>query len=68
MNNISPGRQAEFVVCNSNLSEAAILGFEYGFSLENENALVLWEAQVFISLIVPDNHSFEQVYQSTNLQ
>lgn len=45
LNNISPGRQAEFVVCNSNLSEAAILGFEYGFSLENENALVLWEAQ-----------------------
>lgn len=46
LNNICPGRQAEFVVCNSNLSEAAILGFEYGFSLENENALVLWEAQV----------------------
>lgn len=45
LNNISPGRQAEFVVCNSNLSEAAVLGFEYGFSLENENALVLWEAQ-----------------------
>lgn len=45
LNNICPGRQAEFVVCNSNLSEAAILGFEYGFSLENENALVLWEAQ-----------------------
>jgi 2-oxoglutarate dehydrogenase E1 component len=43
-------------VCNSNLSEAAVLGFEYGFSLENENALVLWEAQVFITLNVLDNH------------
>lgn len=38
--------QAPFKVCNSSLSEAAVLGFEYGFSLENENALVLWEAQV----------------------
>lgn len=58
LNNICPGRQAEFVVCNSNLSEAAVLGFEYGFSLENENALVLWEAQVFIprcSRFLPSN-------------
>lgn len=47
LNNVSPGHQAQFVVCNSNLSEAAVLGFEYGFSLENENALVMWEAQVW---------------------
>ncbi|GJP75071.1 hypothetical protein CLOP_g5569 [Closterium sp. NIES-67] len=37
--------QERFTVCNSSLSEAAVLGFEYGFSLENENALVCWEAQ-----------------------
>nr|AOE43333.1 oxoglutarate dehydrogenase [Rostrostelium ellipticum] len=36
---------AEFVVSNSSLSEFAILGFELGYSLENPNALVLWEAQ-----------------------
>ena len=42
---LSP-QQERFMVCNSSLSEAAVLGFEYGFSLENENALVLWEAQV----------------------
>ena len=39
------GGQAPFLVCNSSLSEAAVLGFEYGFSLANENALVMWEAQ-----------------------
>jgi len=37
--------QGQFMVCNSSLSEAAVLGFEYGFSLENDNSLVLWEAQ-----------------------
>ena len=40
-----PGEQEEVHICNSNLSEAAVLGFEYGYSLENDNALVLWEAQ-----------------------
>ncbi len=37
--------QAPFEVINSMLSEAAILGFEYGYSLAEPNALVLWEAQ-----------------------
>jgi 2-oxoglutarate dehydrogenase E1 component len=34
-----------FVVRNSHLSETAVLGFEYGWSLDDPDALVLWEAQ-----------------------
>jgi len=37
--------QAPFEVINSMLSEEAVLGFEYGFSLAEPKALVLWEAQ-----------------------
>ena len=37
--------QAGFVVANSHLSEFGVLGFEYGYSLENPMSLVLWEAQ-----------------------
>lgn len=40
-----PDTQAKAVVRNSILSEFAVLGFEHGYSLENPNALVLWEAQ-----------------------
>ena len=37
--------QAEFTVRNSILSEFGVLGFETGYSLENPNQLILWEAQ-----------------------
>jgi 2-oxoglutarate dehydrogenase E1 component len=42
--NVSEG-QARFVAHNSPLSEAGVLGFEYGYSLVEPNALIMWEAQ-----------------------
>jgi 2-oxoglutarate dehydrogenase E1 component len=42
--NLSPD-QAKFFVYDSLLSEYAALGFEYGYSVANPKALVLWEAQ-----------------------
>jgi 2-oxoglutarate dehydrogenase E1 component len=44
VNDVGVGR-GRFAVTNSILSEAAVLGFEYGYSTVNRNALVIWEAQ-----------------------
>ena len=44
LQNLSPS-QATFRAYNSLLSEAAVLGFDYGYSLTAPDMLVLWEAQ-----------------------
>jgi 2-oxoglutarate dehydrogenase E1 component len=42
--NLDPA-QAPFDAYDSNLSEAGVLGFEYGYSLDSPEDLVMWEAQ-----------------------
>jgi 2-oxoglutarate dehydrogenase E1 component len=44
LQHIAP-QQASFEIINSPLSEYACMGFEYGYSTQSPNALVLWEAQ-----------------------
>jgi len=44
LNHLDPN-QAHFSVYNSILSEAGVLGFEYGYSRDYPETLVLWEAQ-----------------------
>ncbi|HEY2250854.1 MAG TPA: 2-oxoglutarate dehydrogenase E1 component, partial [Planctomycetaceae bacterium] len=44
LQHLEPG-QAAVEICNSPLSEAGVLGFEYGYSLDWPDGLVAWEAQ-----------------------
>src|SRR5207247_7799698 len=44
LSHLRPG-QAHFEIIDSPLSEEAVLGFEYGFSLADPKTLVMWEAQ-----------------------
>ncbi|HEV3198525.1 MAG TPA: 2-oxoglutarate dehydrogenase E1 component, partial [Bryobacteraceae bacterium] len=44
LQNVAPG-QARCEIYNSTLSEAGVMGFEYGYSRDYPEALVLWEAQ-----------------------
>ena len=48
LNNIKPG-QAQYEVIDSMLSEYAVLGFEYGYSLAEPNALTLWDVSFQLS-------------------
>lgn len=39
------GAKASFTVYNSPLTEPGVVGYEYGYNLENQNVLSVWEAQ-----------------------
>ncbi|MGH7969683.1 MAG: thiamine pyrophosphate-dependent enzyme, partial [Limisphaerales bacterium] len=54
LQHISPG-QAPVEIFNSPLSETGVLGFEYGYSLDYPDALIMWEAQFgdFVNVAQP---------------
>lgn len=56
LNQLHP-TQGLYTVCNSSLSEFAVLGFELGYSQNSPDSLVLWEAQFGRSVVsrVPRN-------------
>ena len=45
LDHITPDQKQPFRIFNSHLSEYGVMGFEFGYSMANPNALVVWEAQ-----------------------
>lgn len=45
LNNMHDNQSAFLEVANSILSEEAVLGYEYGMSVEDPRNLIIWEAQ-----------------------